>query len=595
MRSASFCLVSLSLVTGCARAQDLAGADSIAIDSLGARSLSSDTLQTPTGIQLELPNDSTRRALDSTAVAALEDTSQVLPTELSEGTPVLLFGRTLFRIFGPLGDLSEEKRAARITERLEQLADNPNANMDSLTVVDGQEFTSVRLGEVVVMTVTDWESEALLLPRQRVALDNAELIRGGIARHREQKTARGLIRSGIISAVLLIVLILLFKSLGWFYRFLGTRTLTVRNAVIRPIVFRGNILVSRSQIENVTNWLLRMVRIAIALVLIYMFLTTVFGLFPWTQAWSERLLSYAIAPVAGFGRLIVNGLPNLLAIGVIVIIVRWLIKTSNYFFARIQHEEFHVPGFYPELADPTSRIFRFLFIVLGFMLVYPYTPIAGSQVFQGLTVFFGIMLSLGSSSAISNIIAGVVLTYTRAFRLGDRVKMGDTFGDVVEKTFLVTRIRTPKNEDVAVPNSMALSNHIINYSEMCREGEGVILYSTVTIGYDVPWPRVHELLLEAAAATEGFKAEPPPFVLQNSLGDFSVAYQINAYTEEVNRMAALYSNLHANIQDAFNRAQVEILSPIYNAYRDGNALTNPDRPELGPSAAVAGGGADAGG
>jgi len=172
-------------------------------------------------------------------------------------------------------------------------------------------------------------------------------------------------------------------------------------------------------------------------------------------------------------------------------------------------------------------------------------------------------------------VAGVVLTYTRAFRVGDRVRVGDTFGDVIEKTFLVTRIRTPKNEDVAVPNAAVLSNHIVNYSVMARDGSGVILHTAVTIGYDVPWPDVHRLMIQAARDTAGVEAEPPPFVLQTSLGDFSVAYEINAYTREVTRMARLYSDLHQHIQDRFAEAGVEILSPTYEAYREGPS-TVPD-------------------
>ncbi|MDX1439315.1 MAG: mechanosensitive ion channel family protein [Rubricoccaceae bacterium] len=570
-----------------------AQADTTAADSLAADTTQVDSLmQTTSGVDVVTLADSAKLKLDSAAVAVFEDTTEAISTDLSEGTPVLFFGRTLFRVYGPLGELSEEARAARITQRLEQIASNANANMDSLRVVEGQEFTTIQLADFIIVTVTTAEAKALLLPRNRVAIEHAELIKSAVARHREQLTARGLFRSAVISVLLLIVLVIVLRSLGWFYDFLARRTESLRTALIRPIVFRGNILVSRSQIESVASWLFRVTRVGIALFIIYMFLTSVFGLFPWTQAWSERLLSYVVAPLAGFGNLVVDGAPNLLAIAVIVVIVRWLIKISNYFFERIRMEEFHIPGFYPELAEPTRRIARFLLVILGFMLIYPYTPIAESRVFQGLTVFFGILLSLGSSSAISNIIAGVVLTYTRAFRLGDRVKMGDTFGDVVEKTFLVTRIRTPKNEDVAVPNSMALSDHIINYSQMCREGDGVILHSTVTIGYDVPWPKVHELLIESAKSVEGFEAEPPPFVLQNSLGDYSVAYQINAYTKEVNRMMPLYSDLHAAIQDAFNRAGVEILSPMYNAFRDGNKTTNPVRSDLGPSAEELSRGAD---
>ena len=232
-------------------------------------------------------------------------------------------------------------------------------------------------------------------------------------------------------------------------------------------------------------------------------------------------------------------------------------------------------GFHAELAEPTRKIAKFLLGILAVMLIYPYTPIVDSPVFQGLTVFLGILFSLGSSTAIANMVAGIVLTYSRAFRVGDRVRIGDAFGDVTEKSFLVTRVRTTKNEDISVPNATVLSTQIVNYSAMARDGSGIILHTEVTIGYDVPWPQVHQLLIQAARDTAGIEPEPPPFVLQTALGDFSVAYELNAYTKEVTRMARLYSDIHQHIQDRFAEAGVEILSPTYEARRDGPS-TVPD-------------------
>ena len=184
------------------------------------------------------------------------------------------------------------------------------------------------------------------------------------------------------------------------------------------------------------------------------------------------------------------------------------------------------------------------------------------------------LVSFGSSSAIANIVAGVVMTYMRPFQLGDRVKIADTVGDIVEKTLLVTRIRTIKNVDITVPNAMVLSSHIINYSSTAKEG-GVVLHTSVTIGYDAPWRQVHELLLAAADSTRGLMKEPKPFVLQTSLDDFYVSYELNAYTDNPNVMARTYSDLHQNIQDKFNEAGVEIMSPHYRAARDGNQVAIP--------------------
>jgi len=205
---------------------------------------------------------------------------------------------------------------------------------------------------------------------------------------------------------------------------------------------------------------------------------------------------------------------------------------------------------------------------------YPYIPGSSSPAFQGISVFLGLLISLSSSAAIGNIVSGTVLTYTGGFRLDDRVKIGDTIGDIVETSMLVTKIRTIKNVVVSIPNAVVLSSPMVNYSALARQ-EGLILHTGVTIGYDAPWRQVHELLITAARRTRGIVETPAPFVLQTALNDFYVAYEINAYTHEPQRMVQIYSDLHANIQDAFNEAGVEIMSPHYGALRDGNTIAIP--------------------
>ncbi|NJN36121.1 MAG: mechanosensitive ion channel [Nitrospiraceae bacterium] len=185
------------------------------------------------------------------------------------------------------------------------------------------------------------------------------------------------------------------------------------------------------------------------------------------------------------------------------------------------------------------------------------------------------LFSFGSAGAVSNIIAGVVLTYMNPFRDGDRVKIADTVGDIIERTLLVTRVRTIKNVDISIPNSMVLSSHLINFSSVAKD-QGLILHTSVTIGYDAPWKTVHGLLIEAARSTTDILKTPEPFVLQTSLDDFYVTYEINAYTDQANKMALIYAELHQNIQDKFNEGGVEIMSPHYATIRDGNKTTIPD-------------------
>jgi small-conductance mechanosensitive channel len=213
-------------------------------------------------------------------------------------------------------------------------------------------------------------------------------------------------------------------------------------------------------------------------------------------------------------------------------------------------------------------------IALALVLAFPYLPGSASPAFQGVSIFIGLLLSLGSTSVVANIVSGLVLTYTHAFRVGDRVRIADTVGDVIEKGLLVTRMRTIKNVEITVPNGMVMGSHIINYSAVAQE-HGLILNTTITLGYDIPWRLIHETLIKAAQATNGILPEPRPFVLQTSLDDFYVSYELNAYTDQPNKMIVVYSELHQNIQDFCNEAGIEILSPHYGALRDGNPSTIP--------------------
>lgn len=254
--------------------------------------------------------------------------------------------------------------------------------------------------------------------------------------------------------------------------------------------------------------------------------------------------------------------------------MKYFIRVVKYFFKEIESGKLSISGFHSDWAKPTYNIVRFLLYAFMFVLIFPYLPGSDSEIFKGVSVFIGILFSLGSTSAIANMVSGLVITYMRPFKIGDRIKIADVTGDVIEKTLLVTRLKTPKNEIITIPNSSVLTGNTINYT-IQAEDTGLIIYSTVTIGYDVPWKLMHEVLLEAAFRTEYLLEDPKPFVLQTSLDDFYVSYQINAYTKEASKQASIYSNLHQNIQDVCNEKGVEILSPHYRAARDGNMSTIP--------------------
>jgi small-conductance mechanosensitive channel len=308
--------------------------------------------------------------------------------------------------------------------------------------------------------------------------------------------------------------------------------------------------------------------------LLLAFINVIFVFFEWSREVAVSVISGAMLAVENVLMAVVDYLPDLLVIIVVVLLARFVVHLLKLVFDGISARRISFPGFYPEWSRTSYNLVRILVIALTLIIVFPYLPGSSSPAFQGVSIFLGVLLSLGSTSAVANVVSGIVITYTRAFRIGDRVRIADTEGDVIERSAFVTRIRTPKNVEVSIPNAAVLNNHVINYSAQAKQA-GLTLHTTVTIGYDVPWPKVHELLTSAAAKTEGIESEPAPFVLQTALSDFYVEYELNANTHEPQRKPQIYSDLHGNILNAFSEAGIEIMSPHYRASRDGSAPALP--------------------
>ncbi|MDH4369874.1 MAG: mechanosensitive ion channel family protein [Nitrospira sp.] len=335
-------------------------------------------------------------------------------------------------------------------------------------------------------------------------------------------------------------------------------------------------MLSGAQISDSLLVLLRALRLAAYVSLTYLYVTSILGFFPSTRKLSVELLNYMIEPIKMIAQEFVTSLPDVIAIAIIIVVTNYIIKLIHMFFNGIKRGAITFQGFHREWATPTYKIVRFFVLVLAAVAIFPYIPGSHSEAFRGISVFLGVLVSLGAAGSFSNIVAGVVLTYMRPFSVGDRVKIADTVGDITEKTLLVTRIRTIKNVDVTIPNALVLGSHIINFSSSSMKPPPLILHTSLTIGYDAPWQKVHELLIAAAKQTAHILETPEPFVLQTSLDDFYVRYEVNAYTGAPNKMATIYSELHQHIRDQFNEAGVEIMSPHYTQIRDGNRTTIPD-------------------
>jgi small-conductance mechanosensitive channel len=370
-------------------------------------------------------------------------------------------------------------------------------------------------------------------------------------------------------------LVLLLRTIGRLFPSVYARIASWRTTRIRPLRVQSVEFLSADRIADILLRLARGTRAALVLVIVFVYASLLFSFFPPTQALAAALFGYVSSAFSAAWQAVVSSLPNLFLILVIVIATRYIIRFVRFVFDEIGKGTITLPGFYRDWAQPTFRIVRLLILALAAVMIFPYLPGSATPAFQGISIFFGFLISLGSTSIVANVIAGVVLTYTRAFEIGDRVRIADTMGDVMEKTLLVTRVRTIKNVDVTVPNAMVLSSHIVNFSSSAKH-EGLILHTTVTIGYDVGWPKVHELLISAERDTQHILEASLPFVLQTALNDFNVSYELNAYTDQPNQMTNIYSDLHRNIQDKFNEAGIEILSPHYSALRDGHQAAIPD-------------------
>ena len=494
--------------------------------------------------------------------------------QFTPGVPVVVEGDTLFYLYTKRGGYTPLQRAEMIDAPIMQLGKRFTLHPDSVYIESSDIVTDLMYGNKVIASFTDqdglWEGRS----REQLATDKRKIV---VQKLKELKEEHSLWQLG--KRILYFVLVLagqylLFWLTGWLFRKLKVRIQKLKDTRLKPISIQNYELLDTQRQVNLLIFLSNLLRYVIMLLQLLITVPLLFAIFPQTKGLAYQIFSYIWNPIKNILVGIVDYIPNLFAILIICFAVKYLVRLVHYLSREVEAGRLKFGGFYPDWAMPTYHIIRFLLYAFMIAMIYPYLPGAKNGVFQGISVFVGLIISLGSSTVIGNVIAGLVITYMRPFKLGDRIQLNDTTGNVIEKTPLVTRIKTPKNEVVTIPNSFIMSSHTVNYSASARE-YGLIIHSEVTIGYDVPWRQVHQLLIEAALNTPGVIDDPRPFVLETSLSDWYPVYQINAYIREADKLAQIYSDLHQNIQDRFNEAGIEIMSPHYMAMRDGNESTIP--------------------
>jgi small-conductance mechanosensitive channel len=450
-------------------------------------------------------------------------------------------------------------------------------SFDAISVVDSNvPLADIVAGDQIILTLTDNDGRAAGKTRQELAQQYAATLRLAMEQYRQVHSRRNMILACIYTAIATIALVAVLIIFGRLYRRVGAAITAWIDAQISSVHIKSFEVLGAERVKTAVRELRQFLRLLVILAIFYIYTHLVLSFFLLTRPFAHNLLGYVLWPFEKMATAIWEEMPNLFFLAVLAFVTRYVLKTTRLFFKEIERGAITLRNFDREWAIPTYKIVRFLIIAFAIVVAFPYIPGSESPAFKGMSIFLGVLFSLGSSSIIANSIAGLTMTYRRVFKVGDRVKIADFSGDVIETGLHVTHLRTVKNEEVIVPNSMILSGHVINYSSLASK-KGLILHTTVTISYEAPWRQVHALLLLAAERTAGLLREPPPFILQKSLNDFYVTYELNVYTDAPQRMAQAYSGLHQNIQDAFNEYGVEILSPNYVADRARPTLVPKER------------------
>jgi small-conductance mechanosensitive channel len=486
--------------------------------------------------------------------------------------PVVVDGKVLFTVRG-VSALPAAKRAARVAENIVQAARDPAVDPAAIQAVEIGGMTAIMAGDRRLTAVVDADAQLEGVGRTELVYVVTDAIRGAIIRYRADRQPDALIAAGLRALATTAVLALVLVTLLWLWRRVDHGIAARVEQHLRKMGVESVKTGGSERAGLALRSALRAIRTVVVLVAVVVYLQMVLGLFPWTRPFHAEVRSWFITPLTSIGEGIVAQIPNVIFLVILVLLLRWLIGLIRLVFLAVERGSVKLAGFDPEWAMPTFKIIRVVIIAFGVVVAYPYIPGSSSAAFKGVSLFAGVVFSLGSSSVISNILAGFTMTYRRAFRVDDIVRIGDVVGQVADIRLQVTHIRTPKNEEVVIPNSTILTGEVTNYSTLART-RGLILHTTVGIGYETPWRQVEAMLLMAAERTPGLLREPAPFVLQKALGDFAVTYELNVACDQPQAMPRLYHGLHRSILDVFNEYGIQIMTPAYEG--------DPEQPKLVP-------------
>lgn len=505
-------------------------------------------------------------------VALAQDVAAPAADIEAETAPVRLDDYTLFSVRG-ISSRPAEARAAAIAERIREAAADSAVTVDSVTVVPESLGLALRAGNRVLMYVTDVDAQVESAPASVLAEAHRGQVAEAIERYRAERTPERLLRSAGISVLATAIAVAVALLFAWLFRLLDATLERRYKARLESLSHKLGDVMRVGPMLRAMQGSVRTARIAGFIAIGMVWFNVVLGQFPWTRWMGNNVARLVLDPLATIVLGIANYLPSFLFLLVLAFVTRFGLRMVRLYFEAVERGRTQLLNFEREWALPTYKIVRALVLGVALVMAYPYLPGSGSEALKGLSVFAGLLISLGASSAVANLIAGYLTTFGRVFRVGDLIEVGDVLGKVTHVRLLTTRVRTIRNEEITIPNSAVMSSSVKNFSALARE-RGLVLQTEVGIGYEVPWRQVHAMLLEAARRTPGLLAEPPAFVWQRKLGDFAVIYQLSVHKAEADGLMAAYSVLHQNILDVFNEHGVQIMTPAYEG--------DPDTPKVVP-------------
>nr|MDJ0511709.1 mechanosensitive ion channel [Crocosphaera sp.] len=515
-----------------------------------------------------------------------EQEEESSPESLKKNPPyaVKLDGETLFEYKLNSESLGNKQRAEEASQRIQNIAEDRSISIEDLFIKDLEDLQVeglrlIQADNKIILAIIKPDATVENKSLDELAQDYLEKVQNAILQYRSQRNLKSFISRALGFVLSTLIVIFICRFLNWFFPLQAHRIKRHQSFLFRNINIQNwNILTVKEE-KRIALFILNIVRWVITLTVLYLYFTLLLSFLPQTKKLAQGIFGLFFGAVGQIWSGFIDYLPNLFIITITVIITYYLIRLCNPFFKALEEERLTIPGFYPDWAQPTYKLTVILIIAFAAAMIFPYVPGFNSPAFQGISILVGALVTFGGASTIANLIGGFVVIYTRAFQIGDRIKISDYRGVVIEKTILSTRICNSNNEIITIPNSILVASTIINYSATIRDlKEPLVIETGITLGYDVPWRLVHETLINSALETTDILDDPEPYVWQTSLDDFYISYELRVYTNKTRSVAIgdIYTELHQKIQDKCAEVGIEIMSPHYAAVRDGHQNTIPE-------------------